>query len=173
MYRRTCATKHTWHSLTIEYATHMWVLFQRLPYTSDAYAIQLYAMYLSPANFASIARPLYVDPSSSNYFVRSLLSYQLRSAAESELLKQMTIIDADAIYRESDKAFEALSELLGDDENFFGEKVPGLFDASVFAYTHVLLDERIDWKDGRMQEGLRRCQNLVAHREKILKAYFQ
>lgn len=85
----------------------------------------------------------------------------------------MTIIDADAIFRESDKAFEALSELLGEDDYFFGETVPGLFDASVFAYTHVLLDERIDWKDERMQEGLKRCQNLVAHRERILKAYFQ
>jgi len=94
--------------------------------------LQLYSIYLSAANFASIARPLYVNPSSSNRLVRITLSYQLRSAAEAELLKQTPIIDADAIYRESDRAFEALSDLLGEDEYFFGEMKPGLFDASVF-----------------------------------------
>ena len=78
----------------------------------------------------------------------------------------------EAIYRESDKALEALSELLGDHKHFFGEAKPGLFDASVFAYVNVLLDENLDWKDRRMQEGLRACQNLVAHRERILKKYF-
>lgn len=135
--------------------------------------MQLYSIYLSAANFASIARPLYVNPSSSNRLVRITLSYQLRSAAEAELLKQTPIIDADAIYRESDRAFEALSDLLGEDEYFFGEMKPGLFDASVFAYTNLLLDERLKWEDTHMREGLEGYQNLVAHRRQILKAYFQ
>ena len=47
----------------------------------------------------------------------------------------------DDIYSEAEKAFEALSFLLGDDEWFFGSVKPGLFDAAVFAYTHLLLDD--------------------------------
>lgn len=79
----------------------------------------------------------------------------------------------EAIYQWSDKAFEALSELLGDDDYYFGEKKPGLFDASVFAYTNVILDEGLAWKDERMVEGLLTCPNLVEHRLRILEAYFQ
>ena len=147
---------------------YCWILALNNAYTLS----QLYSLYLSPSNFTSIAQPLYINPSSSNALVRLTLSYQLRAAAQSELLKQSKVIDVEAIYRESDKAFEALSELLGEDEYFFGQKNPGLFDASVFSYTNVLLDEGLNWKDERMQEGLRGCQNLVAHRVRILKAYF-
>ena len=104
--------------------------------------------------------------------MRFTLSRQLRAAAESELLKQSTVIDVESIYRGSDKAFAALSELLGEHEYFFSKVEPGLFDASVFAYTNILLDEELGWKDRRMREGLRECQNLVAHRRRILKTYF-
>ena len=104
--------------------------------------------------------------------MRLTLSRQLRAAAESELLKQSAAIDVQSVYRESDKAFEALSELLGEDEYFFSTAEPGLFDASVFAYTNILLDEGPEWQDRRMREGLRKCQNLVAHRRRILKTYF-
>ena len=118
-------------------------------------------------------QPLYIDSSTSNALVRLTLSYQLRAAARSELRKQSTIIDVEAVQRESDKAFQALSDLLGDDEYFFGETRPGLFDASVFAYTNVLLDNGLAWKDRRMHEGLEGCQNLVAHRRRIVEAYFR
>ena len=88
-------------------------------------------------------------------------------------MKQSARVDAEAIYQGSDKAFEALSELLGDEDYYFGEKKPGLFDASVFAYTNVILDEGLDWKDTRMVEGLLTYSNLVEHRERISGAYFQ
>ena len=87
-------------------------------------------------------------------------------------MKQSARVDAEAIYQGSDKAFEALSELLGDKDYYFGEKRPGLFDASVFAYTNVILDEGLDWKDTRMLKGLLTYSNLVEHRERISKAYF-
>ncbi len=100
------------------------------------------------------------------------LSYQLHKAAEAELLKQSPMIDVEALYREGEKAFLALSELLGEDNYFFGEAQPGLFDASVFAYTHILLDEGMVWKDKRIVEDLEKCDNLVRHREKILEEWF-
>jgi metaxin len=90
----------------------------------------------------------------------------------SELLKQSATIDVEGIYRDCDKAFEALSELLGEDSYFFAERRPGLFDASVFAYTSVLLGEELEWRDPRMKEQLREYQNLVEHRERILEKYF-
>ena len=82
------------------------------------------------------------------------------------------MIDADALYRDSDKALEALSDLLGDDEFFFGERRPGLFDASVFAYTHIFLDESLDWKQKRLQEALEQFDNLVEHRKRIVEGWF-
>lgn len=133
---------------------------------------QLYALYISPDNYASVAFPLYIQPITSNYLVRMALSYQLRKAAEAELLKQSPMIDMEALYREGEKAFSALSELLGEDHYFFGEAQPGLFDASVFAYTHILLDEGMVWKDKRIIKDLEKWDNLVRHREKILEEWF-
>lgn len=77
-----------------------------------------------------------------------------------------------AIHRDCDKAFDALSELLGENEYFFGERRPGLFDASVFAYTNVLLDDTLEWRDARIKEQLRKYQNLVEHRERIADKFF-
>ena len=82
------------------------------------------------------------------------------------------MIDAEALYRDCDKALEALSELLGDDEFFFGERRPGLFDASVFAYTHIFLDEGLDWKQKRLQEVLEQFGNLVEHRKRIVEGWY-
>lgn len=73
---------------------------------------------------------------------------------------------------ECERAFTALSELLGDDRYFFAEEEPGLFDASVFAYTNVLLDGRFAFKEGRMQQILRKNANLVRHRGRIHERYF-
>ena len=129
-------------------------------------------MYLSSPNFTSIARPLYIDSSTSTTLFRHALAYQLRTAAETELLKQSTMIDVETIYRESGKAFEALSELLGEDRYFFGETKPGLFDASVFAYINVLQDHKLDWKDRRMHQQLKGCENLLEHRQRILESFF-
>ncbi|KAI9742167.1 MAG: hypothetical protein M1818_004067 [Claussenomyces sp. TS43310] len=127
----------------------------------------LYTLYLEPYNFNAVAYPLYVTPSSSNPIVCSIIAHQLRQAAEVELLKQSVKIDADDLYSEVDKAFESLSVLLGEDEWFFDD-TPTLFDASVFAYTHLLLDERMGWKEKAMVRALRKRENLVQHRERLL-----
>jgi len=57
-------------------------------------------------------------------------------------------------------------------EWFFGEKGPTVFDAAVFAYTNVLLDERLAWGDARLTEVVRAFEALVAHRERILGRYW-
>jgi metaxin len=83
------------------------------------------------------------------------------------------VIDVDDLYSEAEKAFEALSILLGGDLWFFGAgDGPTLFDASVFAYTHLILDEKMGWKEKRLVRTLRKRENLVEHRERLLVRYF-
>lgn len=123
-------------------------------------------------NFSAVAYKLYVSSTSSNPLVRASISYQLRAAAEAELLKHTSVIDTDDLYSEADKAFEALSVLLGEDLWFFGNEKPALFDASVFAYTQLLLDDGLGWEEKKLCRALRRRENLVQHRERLLVRYF-
>lgn len=104
--------------------------------------------------------------------MRATLAHQLRSAAESELLKSSSKIDAQSLYHEAKKAFEALSVVLGEDDWFFGSEEPTLFDAGVFAYTHLLLDEDLGWRDDKLGSSVRERGNLVRHRERILTRFW-
>lgn len=165
-----CAMRHTDHSSTTAYEVPGYVWIPR--YISLVNIIQLYTLYLEPSNFSAVAYPLYVASASSNPLVRASISHQLRSAAEAELLKNSSIIDIDDLYSEADKAFEALSILLGDDPWFFGCDKPTLFDASIFAYTQLLLDEKMGWKEQKLCRALQRRENLVQHRKRLLVCYF-
>jgi metaxin len=135
---------------------------------------QLYTVYLSP-NFITIAEPLYILPTSRNSFVRLTISRELRLAAETELLKFSSIIHDETLYNQADEAFATLEALLGKDDWFFGAQRPGLFDASVFAYTHLLLDEGLGkgWVEPRLRDALMARTRLVTHRDRILARYFQ
>lgn len=134
---------------------------------------QLYSVYLS-SNSTSIAEPLYILPASSNPLVRLTIARDLRLAAQSELLKFSTIINAETLHSQAEEAFAALEKLLGDDKWFFGASSPGLFDASVFAYTHLLLDAKLGngWADTRLRDVLVSRKRLVAHRNRIASRYF-
>lgn len=131
-------------------------------------------MYLSQ-NSTTIAEPLYILPTSRNSFVRLAISRELRLAAEAELAKFSSIISDETLYNQASEAFAALETLLGKDDWFFGAQRPGLFDASVFAYTHLLLDDKLGkgWVDTRLRDALMACRRLVAHRERILAKYFE
>lgn len=95
-------------------------------------------------------------------------------AAEQELLKFSPVIFADALYNQAADAFAALETLLGKDDWFFGASGPGLFDASVFAYTHLLLDEKLGkgWLDTRLRDALMSRKRLTTHRNRVLNLYF-
>lgn len=129
----------------------------------------LYALYLSPANAQLLAR-LYVNPTSANGIVRASTVFQLRRAAEAEILQSVGAprADAAAVYKDAEQAFEALETALGSGPWFFGNSGPGLFDAAVFAYTHLLLDESLGWTDARLSGSLRRFPKLVEHRNQLL-----
>ncbi|KAF1944029.1 hypothetical protein EJ02DRAFT_452871 [Clathrospora elynae] len=133
----------------------------------------LYSVYLSP-NSNTIAEPLYILPTSRNSLVRLTIARELRIAAQTELLKFSTYINDETLYNQAEEAFAALETLLGRDDWFFGASRPGLFDASVFAYTHLLLDERLakGWADTRLRDTLMSRKRLITHRARILAEYF-
>ncbi|KAI9693778.1 MAG: hypothetical protein M1822_003049 [Bathelium mastoideum] len=140
----------------------------------------LYHLYLCPANFFSIAVACYIRPSSSNSLVGAALAYELRAAATAEIVKSSSttapaashVIDAEALYIGAEDAFRALSTLLGRDQWFFGAAQAGLMDACVFAYTHLLLDDTLGWSDQRLNDDLRKYNNLVQHRKLLMEQYF-
>ena len=134
--------------------------------------IQLYNLYLAPSNFELVAKPRYIYPATSNLFVRLTLSYQLRQAAATELLRLSSVIDVESLYRSAERAWEALSELLGEGRYFFEEEAPGLFDASVFAYTYLLISDSMQWRDARLTNSLAKYDNLVDHSKRISRRYF-
>lgn len=115
---------------------------------------------------------MYITPCSSNQLVQLALAHQLQQAAKEELQKHARAIDGDEIVLEAKLAFEALSTLLGQEDYFFGTGKPGFFDASVFAYTHLLLDKSLGWKNEHLANQLRKFDNLLSHRERILDGYF-
>jgi metaxin len=133
----------------------------------------LYTLYLDESNFYSVAYQLYISSASSDRIVQATLAYDLRKAAREELLKTSNIIDEEDLFDGAEKAFETLSILLGDDETYAEDSQPGLFDASVFAYTHLLLNEQLKWRNTRMSESLKRFGNLVRHQQRLLGFYFQ
>jgi metaxin len=117
---------------------------------------------------------LYILPTSQNPFVRLTIARELRLAAEKELLKFSTVINDETLYNQAEEAFASLDTLLGRDEWFFGASRPGLFDASVFAYTHLLMDDKLGkgWVDTRLRDALMSRKRLITHRDRILSAYF-
>ncbi|VUC37357.1 unnamed protein product [Clonostachys rosea] len=126
----------------------------------------LYSLYIDPSN-ASLLKKLYIPPS-------PLLAYSLHhtlvTAATTEILKgtRTPYVRTAQLYADSATAFAALETLLGNDAWFFGASSPGLFDAEVFSYTWLILDESLAWEDGgELQKSLAGFKTLVAHRQRL------
>ncbi|EZF31451.1 hypothetical protein H109_07559 [Trichophyton interdigitale MR816] len=132
----------------------------------------LYTVYLDSSNFESIARKAYVNPSTTNPLVRATLAYQLKEAAKDQLQRKETYIDPNDILAEAQQAFESLSYLLGENDYFTHDSTPCWFDASVFSYTHLILDQTLGWKYNPLASFLEEHPNLVQHRQRILDKYF-
>ncbi|PNS20910.1 hypothetical protein CAC42_2841 [Sphaceloma murrayae] len=131
----------------------------------------LYQLYLHPQN-APLLHTLYVAPCTASSPVQTALAHQLRSAAEEELRKSSggRRIPEEALMREGEEALDALEEMLGQDEWFFGAGEAGLFDAAVFAYTHLLLEEdELGWGWNPLGGGLKGRKALVKHRRRVWK----
>ncbi|KAF8477041.1 hypothetical protein BDZ91DRAFT_843774 [Kalaharituber pfeilii] len=98
----------------------------------------LYTTHLHPPNLHNHTVPKYTDSATS--FIYPLISSELRASALSQLKQRHPgLIDRTAILADAALALDALSGLLGNDEWFFGGKVPGLMDAAAFGYLHVII----------------------------------
>jgi glutathione S-transferase len=74
--------------------------------------------------------------------------------------------------RDAATAMSALSELLAQNRWFFGQKQPSMLDASVFAYTQLILDGSLQWGENELAKHTSQHQNLVDHRDRILNQFF-
>ncbi|CAK7223109.1 hypothetical protein SCUCBS95973_005066 [Sporothrix curviconia] len=140
----------------------------------------------------SIAARLYAHAASSSSLVRAALASQLRAAAAAEVWgSQQQDVSSSAtpagtaqIYRDAEAALSALATILGGDDYFFGSTEPTLFDAAVFAYTHLLLEEdgngggncdtacRFRWQNRVLPDMVRAQPQLVQHRNRIVAKYW-
>ncbi|RMZ77910.1 hypothetical protein DV738_g4128, partial [Chaetothyriales sp. CBS 135597] len=141
---------------------------------SDVRSAWLYNLYIDSDNFRAVSWPLYVATVSRSRAVQHATANQLRNAAFDELAKTSPIVDGTALYEAADEAFKALSTLLGTSDSFFffNAAEPGLFDASLFAYTHLLLEFEPRWASLQLVNILKKYDNLVAHRDRLLRQYF-
>ena len=74
--------------------------------------------------------------------------------------------------RDAANALFAFSELLGENQWFFGQEKPSMIDASIFAYTHLIQDEDLQWGENELGRQVSKHQNLVAHRDRIINQFF-
>ncbi|KAK4068767.1 uncharacterized protein Triagg1_7127 [Trichoderma aggressivum f. europaeum] len=126
----------------------------------------LYALYLHDAN-TPLLKSLYLPPSPILH-LPSL--HALRNAATDEILKttRRPLVDPHQLLLDATDALRSLSALLADDNWFFDQPEPGLFDAQVFAYTYLILDEAFGWADDySLAQCLAKFDNLVDHRTRL------
>ncbi|KAH0492350.1 hypothetical protein TgHK011_007308 [Trichoderma gracile] len=128
----------------------------------------LYALYLHPSN-TTLLKTLYLPPSP---ILHLPALHALRDAATAEILKttRLPSISPPQLLADATDALRALATLLAGDEWFFGRPDPGLFDAEVFAYTWLILDQEFGWaaeEDFPLAEALAGLDNLVSHRTRL------
>ncbi|KAK6332491.1 hypothetical protein TWF730_004157 [Orbilia blumenaviensis] len=139
----------------------------------------LYALYIDPTNLANLTVPKYTS-TVPLWPIPHLQGAQMRQAAinsirTSSSSSKTATPSGTEIYDKAAEAFSALSTLLAGDTWFFGAAEAGVFDAEVFAYTHLLLTVG-DGMKGSSGEGLvsslRGFENLCGHEERIRRRWF-
>ena len=116
---------------------------------------------------------LYIRSRSSNRLVQLTIAHQLREAAKDSIATACTakvIVESD-VMRDAAEALRSLSTLLDRDEYYFGSAQASLFDAGVFAYTHLLLSERLGWCENALGDEVRQYDNLVQHERRLARLY--
>ena len=104
-------------------------------------------MYLTP-NFNRFTVPCYVESQSSSSIVRAVSTFELRKAAETELLKHAPTINQQSLYDDAREAFQALNEYCTERSGEYAAQEATILDAALFAYTDLLWSIEYDcWAD--------------------------
>jgi metaxin len=129
----------------------------------------MYAIYLEPSNFEMLTKHMYCATSAP--LVNSLLSTGFQQQAAKELQKYWNsiIVSADDVYADAEAAFASLDCILGTNDWFFNASSPGLFDATLFGYTHLILTMRWHEKEATLERMVRKHRNLVEHEMRLRK----
>ncbi|KAM3503058.1 hypothetical protein MY11210_008857 [Beauveria gryllotalpidicola] len=133
----------------------------------------LHSLYVNSANDALLTA-LYL-PSSA--LLRPAQRHTLRTAATTEILvatrHKTGGIDVKQLLRAAEEAFAALAALLGEAEWFLGAERPGVLDAELFAYTHLLVGGQLTWGDEELVSRLTTFGNLVRHADRLYERYWK
>ena len=134
---------------------------------------QLYTTHVYRPNLYRTTAPLYTQ--SSSRLISSPTACGLLDSALSQLkYRYPGVVDPTSIFAEATTALDALSVRLGDDTWFFNGKVPGLLDAAVFAYLHVILTGEWEEKWASGLKGLvENRQNLVQFWSRVNKDWWE
>ncbi|KAJ6257961.1 Metaxin-3 [Drechslerella dactyloides] len=134
----------------------------------------LYAMYVDADTLHGVTAPRYTA-TTPTWPVTAALAAQMRRAALASIRSSSSTstITGRTLYARAEGAWEALSTLLGTDRWFFGAQDAGLFDASVFAYVHLILaGEKESGSGAELASGLRRHANLIQHEARIRSRWY-
>lgn len=139
-------------------------------------SIQLYCSVLDESSKLVFLTTHYTDTVRA-WPAKTMLEHQVVNTTTSlidEKILGASKPTSDRIYSEAEEAWQALSTLLGSNDWFFSSSSPGLFDASVFSYTHLIL--RVVYPNnnigGILSHSLRRQSNLVKHEERMRSRFF-
>lgn len=127
-----------------------------------------YNFFMEPENFNVICL-LYVKEA---WPVSIFMKWQLYNQIKKKLsIRQKTgFLNGKEIYVDASHALHALSIKLGQDVWFFGAKSPSFIDATLFAYTHLILSTNLP--DDTLIHEIRKYKNLVEHSKRIYNMYF-
>jgi metaxin len=131
-----------------------------------------------------MAQTLYISPATASAVAQASLRHTLTAAAREQVLLAASpadTLDVDDVYARAAAAFEAFALVLAPEAGGEGRPDdwvlggdgrggPTLLDAALFAYTHLLLDEAMGWRDRRLVRCVGRWEVLARHRERVLRA---
>ena len=113
------------------------------------------------------------------------IEHTLTTAAQEQLILSTprARIDVDDIYARAALSLDCFATALANEEAMFGEGSawvlggddrgnPTLVDAALFAYTHLLLDESMGWKDKRLVRSVERFAPLRRHHDRIMREFY-
>lgn len=138
----------------------------------------LHSLYLTPHN-RHIVQRLYLEPTSSSWAVQKSIEHTLTTAVQEQLIlgTPRGRIDVDDIYARAGLALESFATALAKDDDWWilggdNDGRPTLVDAALFAYTHLLLDKNMGWKDKRLVRRVERFAPLRQHHDRIMREFY-
>ncbi|KTW29409.1 hypothetical protein T552_01361 [Pneumocystis carinii B80] len=123
-----------------------------------------YGFFIEPENFRQVTSLLYIKDA---WPVSIFTKWQLQNQIKKKLsVRQKNgLLNAKEIYADASHALHALSIKLGQDQWFFGTEVPSYIDATLFAYTYLVLS--INLPEDTLSHEVKKYENLVKHAERV------